>query len=76
MASASDYVFQFDASPYGLGGMLTLNLKPVAWFLDEVTEDDAKHLDIVLGSSSSQQACEALAVLVGLRLWISYWAEC
>ena len=53
--------------------MLTRRGKHIAWFADDITIADAKHLGFEWGTSSSPQACEALAVLVGTRIWTSWW---
>ena len=45
----------------------------VSYFLSQLTEADAKHLNIKIGEASAQQAAECMAVLVGLRAWQRYW---
>ena len=63
-----------DASPWGLGGYLTINNTVIAYYADKVTELDEKLLQIKVGESTAQQVLEALAVLVA-RSWRSYWAR-
>merc|ERR1712051_436809 len=64
-----------DASPWGLGGVLALKGQMVSFFADTITEEDCATLHIEKGSHRGQQACEALAVLVALRLWAPVWAN-
>jgi hypothetical protein len=59
-----------DASPYGLGAWLIENGFAVA-FCDVISENNLKVLDLVgCKGSEGQQAFEALALLVALRLWL------
>eukprot|EP00971_Amphidinium_carterae_P183599 3644344-Amphidinium_carterae.1 len=59
-----------DASPWGLGAVLThWRGQPLEYFASRVTEDDARLLAIDLGSSASQAVLEALCILVALRRW-------
>ncbi len=62
-----------DASPWGLGAYLMANGTVVAWYTSPISDDDIAVLSIERGSSSAQQAAEALALLVALRLWAPYW---
>eukprot|EP00435_Cladocopium_sp_Y103_P025927 s1750_g6.t1 len=62
-----------DASPWGLGGVLSINHQTVACFQSPLTAEDEKLLRIEIGSSTSQQVAEALAALVALRCWKDYW---
>ena len=66
-------ILTLDASPWGLGGYLVVNGQHIAWFACSLTQDDVDVLDIELGSSTVQQAAEALAMLVALKLWLPYW---
>ena len=56
-----------DASPWGIGGWISLDGKPLAWFADQVTETDALMLQREVGSHLAQQGFEALAILVAIR---------
>ena len=65
-----------DASPYGLGGWIAVDDVPLYYFADRISAVDCK----VLGTenaqgSQAQQAYEALALLVVLRLWLKIWAK-
>ena len=62
-----------DACPTGMGAYLTVNNVILFWFAIQVTQDDRDILGLSTGSSS-QQACEALAVLIALKLWFKFWA--
>lgn len=66
----------FDASPWGAGGYLTIDGRPASWFATQFTEVDAEMLRTQFGGSESQQVAEAMAVLIGMRLWIEYWRDC
>ena len=68
-------VLTLDASPWGLGGVLQINGKLVAYFVSRITTTDARVLGCRIGSSKSQQAFELLCVLVALRAWQSHWLE-
>ena len=59
-----------DASPYGIGGFITINGRIAAFFSDEITATDCTILGVTHGSHTGQQAFEALAVLVAVRLWM------
>ena len=58
-----------DASPFGIGGILINNGTIIAYFADRITKNDEKLLMIKIGSDDAQQVCEALGVLVALRIW-------
>jgi hypothetical protein len=61
----------FDASPWGLGGVLYNDAGEVLeYFASPVTEaEDCAALGIRVGDAAAQATLEALAILVGLRLW-------
>ena len=62
-----------DASIYGLGAWITIDGDIISWFAIPVTQTDMDALQRTLGSDESQQACEALVLLVALRLWKHYY---
>ena len=65
-----------DASPYGMGAFLCVGGKPVEYFAVATTAQDAKALGLELSTDSKcQQAFEALALLVALRHWRSFWTD-
>lgn len=64
-----------DASPFGLGGVISLDGIYTGWFADRVSDDDLRILGITRDPSDGQQALEALCVLVALRIWKPAWTE-
>ena len=58
-----------DASIYGLGAWLTVNGVITSWFAVAVEPLDMQVLQRQFHHHESQQACEALCLLVALRLW-------
>ena len=60
-----------DASPFGLGGVLCINGRPVTYFTSPLSEHDERIHNQTIGDSTGQQAWECLAVLVALRAWYS-----
>ena len=49
--------------------------KFVSWFATKFDEVDEKAIGIQFGDSASQQVAEALAVLIGVRAWLSIWPK-
>jgi hypothetical protein len=64
-----------DASPWGLGGFLTINGDIVSYFACSLSPAEVEILGIEVGQSSSQQIVEALATLVAMRAWCSMWVQ-
>jgi hypothetical protein len=62
-----------DASPWGIGGWISINGIVVQYFADRISAWDTAVLKAEIGSSASQQAFEALAMLVALRIWKDFW---
>ena len=75
VADAVDVTFNFDAIPFGIGGVLIYLGRIVSWFTDAVAYHDINYLKIDRGKASAQQACEALAALEGMRIWKPWWNE-
>ena len=65
--------FTFDASPWGLGGFVSVNGAPKFWFADLISEFDVLRFGYGTGDHAGQQTWEALAALCGLRAWASLW---
>ena len=64
-----------DASPWGLGAILSLvDGTIVAWLASDVTALDCQVLKITYGDCSGQAVVEALALLVALRVWAPQWS--
>ena len=64
-----------DASPWGFGGILVVNGVIREFFAAEVSDDDVEILGVVRGSADSQQTCEALSMLLYLKIWRSHWQQ-
>ena len=73
-ACEANTVLVCDASPWGLGGVVLEGGQPVAYLADAVTTEDSQILGFEFGPSKSQQATEALCILVCLRHWKKLWA--
>ena len=64
-----------DACPSGMGAFLCLNGRPIEWFAVPTTQADADVLGVPFTNTSEcQQAFEALAMLIALRLWKRHWS--
>ena len=65
-----------DASPGGIGAILSLDGVPREYFAVATTAEDAQHLGLEISRDSKcQQAFEALAMLIALRHWRYVWAH-
>ena len=64
-----------DASPWGIGGILAQNNIDQEYFYERIEPKVADFLKVPIGDASAQQAFEALAILVALRLWKDYWID-
>ena len=63
-----------DACPHGLGGVLEIENRIVSFFSSPLSTVDRQVLSLPSEPSSrDQQAAEALAMLVALRLWAGWW---
>ena len=60
----------FDASPFGFGGFLQIDDIPAFYTYGTFSDEDTSVLGIVNTDSRAQQAFEALAMLICLRMWI------
>lgn len=61
--------FAVDASPWGIGGVLYEGHRVLAWFADDITDDDLSYFNATKGIPDFNTLWEALAILVGLRIW-------
>ena len=68
----ADIRLMTDASPEGLGGVLSINGRILKAFSSPVEPADQEQLGFTMGASSSQAILEALAILVGIRHFESY----
>ena len=69
LAEATKVMLVFDACPWGLGAVLYINGEPIQYFTSALSAIDEVWFQYRIGDSDGQQAWEALAVLVALRLW-------
>ena len=65
----------FDASPWGLGGVIFRNGIPLQYFRDPLTYLDERRVGFKIGDHRGQQVVEALAILVSLRFWRALWVS-
>lgn len=64
-----------DASPWGIGGWLSVNGKTTHFFSCRLTTYDAVIFDMTLGTADGWQLWECLAVLVAVDIWTSLWSH-
>lgn len=60
-----------DASPWGLGGWMSLNGHITHYFHSAVSSHELSIFGLTRGSCDGQQVLESLAILVALRIWES-----
>eukprot|EP00972_Heterocapsa_arctica_P018027 2664704-Heterocapsa_arctica.AAC.1 len=70
-----DITMTFDASPWGAGGLLTIDNVITAWFATEFQPEEGLLLGVAFGGCAAQQVAEAMAVLIGVRAWLRHWQE-
>ena len=73
LSDAACVTLTLDASPWGLGGVLSLDGIMKKYFYSRLTVTDARLHKRQLGSSKGQQTWESLSVLVALRIWQEHW---
>jgi hypothetical protein len=66
---------EFDASPWGYGGVLFWNGIPWSYFAEAVSQQDIERFGIIVGSCRFQALLETLAVLIGIRAWLPLWQD-
>ena len=64
-----------DASPWGLGGWISVNGNILSWYSEKITANDVNALQRQIGEHESQQAFEGLALLVVVRAWRPLWCR-
>ena len=64
---------EFDASPWGYGGVLFMNGSPTRYFAEPISSEDLAKFDISIGDCSCQALVENIAMLIGVRLWLDTW---
>ena len=60
---------EIDASPWGAGGVLFEDGRPVQYFACRWRAADFKHLDVCVGSCASQTFFEVLALVLAVEAW-------
>ena len=60
-----------DASPWGMGGILYEDKKPVRWFATHLTPELLMKFGASTGDSGFNTLWEAIALLIACRLWLS-----
>ena len=64
-----------DASPWGLGGWLSVGGKVTSYFASKLTADDERRYGHAIANADGQQIWECLAILVAVDLWHEAWAQ-
>ena len=64
-----------DASPWGLGGWLAINGDIKQYFTSPLSDADIAKYGYAIGDAAGQQLWEALAILVAVDIWASYWCQ-
>ena len=64
-----------DASPYGMGGWLTIDGILTNYFATDISDEDELIYGCPRGTSKGQQLWEALAILVAVDIWASHWQQ-
>ena len=59
-----------DASPWGMGGVLYENKKPLRWFATHLTPELLMKFGASTGDSGFNTLWEAVALLIACRLWL------
>jgi hypothetical protein len=66
---------EFDASPWGFGGVLFWNGQPWSYYAETISQEDVERFGIVIGSCKFQALLETMAVLIGIRAWLPLWQD-
>lgn len=62
-----------DASPWGLGGWLSIDGIITEYFASQLTQADSEKFNIPLADACGQQVWEALAMLAAIDIWSDTW---
>lgn len=62
-----------DGSPWGMGGVITVNCWPHAWFAEDLSAEDVERFSLKTGSPNGQAVIETLALLFTVRAWLPVW---
>ena len=61
---------EFDASPWGLGGVIYVDGYPTGFFAQDIQPEDIPKFGIEIGNCACQAILENLAMLIGIRMWL------
>ena len=64
-----------DASPWGMGGWLTIDGVLKHWYACPVTEADVARFKMPIGDAKGQQLWECLAILIAVDVWAHIWSQ-
>ena len=64
---------EFDASPWGLGGVLFIDGLPSRFYAQDIQQEDLEKFEIIVGDCACQAIVENLAILIGVRMWLPLW---
>ena len=64
-----------DASPYGMGGWLTIDGTLTNYFATDISDEDELIYGCPRGTSKGQQLWEVLAILVAVDIWVLQWQQ-
>ncbi len=62
-----------DASPWGIGGWLSVDGFITHYFACSISPEDEKIFSVAAGIPEGQQLWDCLAVLIGIDIWCSAW---
>ena len=63
----------FDASPWGYGGVLIWQGRPWSYYGVLISEEDVARFGIKFGDPAFQALVENIAILIGVRQWLPIW---
>ena len=66
---------EFDASPWGFGGVLFWQGWPWEFFSSPISEEDIARFGIKISDPASQALLENIAILIGVRHWLPKWKD-
>ena len=69
LADCEEGEVQTDASPWGIGGTLTVAGVIREYFFDCLHPEDIRRFGYAVGDCAGQQCWESLSIMVALRLW-------
>ena len=65
-------ILEFDASPWGYGGVLYRDGVPVFWFAEAISKEDVERFKIDIGNPKGQALAETIVIVIGLRAWAGF----